>query len=86
MRELLSNKKLIGFYILWLTLHFVLFILSLNNPKHYFGTIPQKKFWPFSKLSFSYSYDYTELLIYAIVPAAIVIALKLISTSNKTEN
>jgi hypothetical protein len=77
MKELLNNKKLLGIYTLWITLHFIIFVFSSNGSKH--------EFWPLTDYSLMDSYDITEFLIYSICPILLIIAINLISSS-KDEN
>lgn len=86
MRKLLKNKKLVGVYILWLMLHLILFMFSWGTPDRYFGEYAQSEFWPFSGQVFGRSYDYTEFIIYCIVPAGLLVAINLIFPQVKSEN
>ncbi len=81
MKELLANKKLIGVYILWFTLQLILLIMgwgTMDDSGKYYAL---QNFYPFTESSLSYSYDYTEFLIYTIVPVAIVVAITFLKSN-----
>ena len=74
MKELIKNKKLLGFYTLWITMHFIIFVFSTNGVK--------KEFWPLTDYTLMSSYDITEFIIYSICPMLLIISINLISSSN----
>ena len=77
MKEMLRNcfGSLIGLYLLWIATHLVL-LTVLEKTFQY-----KREFWPFVSIAYYssdkpiYSYDYTEFLIYTIVPVIIYIAI-----------
>jgi hypothetical protein len=78
MKELLKNKKLVGVYIMWVTIHFILLLISFGTSDTSGGSAAQGKLWPFSSLKFGRTYDYTEFLIYCIGTIGIIYAVTLI--------
>jgi hypothetical protein len=79
MKELLQNKKLIGIYTLWFTLHLVILIITWGT--EYYDT--DKIFWPFQRSSLFGTYDLTEFLFYTIVPIFLIIGIYFLSQSKK---
>ncbi len=55
------SKQVIGFYLVWLLLHFIFLIINWESGD-------SGDFWPFGKYSDFEDYDFTEFLIYTIVP------------------
>jgi hypothetical protein len=72
MKELLKNKKLIGLYTLWFTLHLVLLIITWGA--EYYDT--KEKFWPIQESNLSESYDLTEFFIYTAIPFLLIFSLQ----------
>lgn len=90
--KLLKNRKLLGGYILWFTLHLVLLLVSISgrgDDRRY-----TRLFWPFGHLGredayhdkMIYQYDFTEFLIYIIVPMALYSAYLLLNPKFKPKN
>ena len=67
------SKKTWGYYLIWVFLHFTLWIL----PKDGYGSSYQE-FWPFTSGSLSETYDLSEFLIYSLLPLVIIYSIKLI--------
>lgn len=70
MKSILENKKLLGLYILWITLHISFFIFSAQGKKY--------EFWPWTDYSLVESYDITELIIYCMFPALLIVSFNLL--------
>lgn len=78
MKEILKNKQLIGVYLLWIALHFTLWMIGFSQDKTTNRYSHVKEFWPFGNSGISNTYDITEFLIYIIVPAILVVAINFI--------
>lgn len=74
------SKKLIGLYLLWILLHLVLLLTNWNNSSY-----ASKAIWPFSNNSRIEDYDFTEFLLYTIVPIFILIIINLFKEPKKKE-
>ena len=72
------SKKLIGLYLLWILLHLVLLLTNWNNSSY-----ASKAIWPFSNNSRIEDYDFTEFLLYTIVPIFILIIINLFKEPKK---
>ncbi len=77
MKDMLRKiiHSLMGLYLLWVATHLTL-LISLGKTFQY-----KREFWPFVCVAYYssdkpiYSYDYTEFLIYTILPVIIYIAI-----------
>ena len=77
MKDMLRKiiHSLMGLYLLWVATHLTL-LISLGKTFQY-----KREFWPFVCVAYYssdkpiYSYDYTEFLIYIILPVIVYIAI-----------
>jgi len=81
-----NPNKLIAIYILWVSLHLILFVTS-GNFISYDGEflLFRERFYPFSEYSDLKDYDLTELIVYLIIPFTIYLFIRL-WTKNKDNN
>ncbi|MBK7311343.1 MAG: hypothetical protein IPI93_11300 [Sphingobacteriaceae bacterium] len=80
MKELLNNKKLIGVYILWFTIHLIILIITWGSQSYRSA----ENFWPFAgsyEGDLSRAYDLTEFLFYTIIPVFLIIAIHFLQQS-----
>jgi hypothetical protein len=84
--KLVKHKKLIGIYIIWLTVHLIFLITSkswrLEGYTEYSYQYAEQ-FWPLGTNKLSATYDISEFIIYSIVPVALIIAINFIFPKNK---
>ncbi len=87
MKELLKNKQLIGVYLLWIAVHFTLWMIGVSQDKTTNRYSHVKEFWPFGNSGISSTYDITEFLVYLIVPLLLVFSSVLLmpQKNNKDE-
>lgn len=78
LKPLLNNKRIMGIYILWFTLHFVMLVSSWYTTNSYEEKRFKKEFWPFTDHGFYSTYNLPEFLVYVISPALIVVAISLL--------
>ncbi len=71
------SNKLIGFYLLWVLIHFI--ILLINGQFETNGD-----FWPITD-SRIYKYDISEFLIFTIVPLMLLIIMNFLKSDKKNE-
>ena len=69
------SKKTIGYYLIWIVAHFI--ILLVNGDFEY-----DEDFWPITDLDIYY-YDFSEFLIYTIVPLLFLFAINLFKNDEK---
>lgn len=67
MKKILTNKKFLAVYILWLGIH-TFFYLSSDK---YFSS----DFWPFTDRSYDTTYDASEWFVYTIGPLVLLLLI-----------
>ena len=75
-------KKAMGFYIAWVLLH--LSLLLIFSYKIFGGNYKTADFWPFQDDDISV-YDFTEFLVYTIIPLGILIVWSLLSAQKRLD-
>lgn len=71
------SKKTIGYYLIWVLAHFV--ILLVNGDFKY-----DEDFWPITDFDI-YFYDFSEFIIYTIVPLLLIYAISFFKNDEKVE-
>jgi hypothetical protein len=64
-----KEKTILSILLGWLFLHVVLLIVGITQNDYYWGPSNTPYFWPFDEPGIGNSYDFTEFLVYAIVPS-----------------
>jgi hypothetical protein len=71
------SKQLIGFYLIWIVLHLILFLTNGNSYCN-----PHDKFWPMSSNSSTDYYDFSEFLFYTLIPLICIVIYQLFQPQN----
>lgn len=66
------SKKVVGIYLIWFLLHLILLLVNWNG-----NSSAGERLWPFSKHSNLDDYDFTEFLLYTIVPLIFLVIINL---------
>ena len=74
------SKKIVGIFLLWVLLQLILLLTNWNNSSY-----ASDKIWPFSNYSEMKHYDFTEFLLYTIVPILILIIINLFKEPKEKE-
>lgn len=83
--KLLQNRKLIGGYLLWFTLHLTLLVVSVGS-RDWLNKRWVQQFWPFGEKKLILTYDFSEFIVYIIVPVALYFAYRLLNPTSKPNN
>jgi len=61
-----ENKRIVGFYLIWLLFHFIFLLASWNSQNN------TEQFWPFYEWDRDHGvYDLSEFLVYSLLPVFI---------------
>jgi len=85
LKSLLKNKRLLGFYTIWFTIHFIILVVSWTQTDLFLERGSKGEFWPLTDHNILSTYDFTEFLIYTITPVLIIVAITLINTKQDEE-
>lgn len=76
MRQLLSNKKFLSIYAIWILIHTILY---LSSDKYH-----SSSFWPFTEDSVDNSYDETEWISYVFGPILLIFLYVAFNTEDES--
>ncbi len=68
MKEIISNKKFVSFYLVWGLIHTTLLLIGKGEEAY-------KSFWPFSTEDYTETYDKSEWFFYMGLPVILIILL-----------
>jgi hypothetical protein len=66
------SKQVVGFYLIWFLLHLILLLTNWKASRS-----ANDYFWPFSKRSDLEDYDFSEFILYTLVPLIILVIVNL---------
>jgi hypothetical protein len=67
-----NSKKVVGFYLIWFLIHLILLLLNWNTNNY-----ANERFWPFSAPFELEYYDFSEFILYTIVPIILLVIVNL---------
>lgn len=74
------SKQVVGYYLVWFLLHLILLLINWRASSSSNGY-----FWPFSKHSDLDDYDFSEFILYTVVPLIILVIVNLFKDPKETK-
>lgn len=74
------SKQVVGYYLVWFLLHLILLLVNWKASDY-----ANERFWPFSERSKLEHYDFSEFLLYTLVPLIILVIVNLFRDPKETK-
>jgi hypothetical protein len=74
------SKQVIGGYLVWFLIHLIILLTQWNAAYH-----QNRYFWPYDTKSELEDYDFTEFLLYTLVPLVILVIINLLKKPKATK-
>lgn len=74
------SKQVVGYYLVWFLLHLILLLVNWKASDY-----ANERFWPFSERSELEHYDFSEFLLYTLVPLIILVIVNLFKDPKETK-
>jgi hypothetical protein len=74
------SKQVVGYYFVWFLLHLILLLINWKA-----SSSANDYFWPFSKRSDLEDYDFSEFILYTLVPLIILVIVNLFKDPKETK-
>ncbi|WP_276979157.1 zinc ribbon domain-containing protein [Flavobacterium filum] len=75
------SKQVVGYYLVWFLLHLILLLVNWKASDY-----ANERFWPFSERSKLEHYDFSEFLLYTLVPLIILVIVNLFKDPKETRS